>query len=345
MTRSEPSSHSVTHLVSETPITRSNGTLPFRASWWCRHAHLQTLWPYLFRLRPPVAMTRERLELPDGDFLDLDWAGTEFNEAQTPIVLVLHGLEGSSRSKYATGILHALHQRRWRGVVLHFRGCSGEPNRLPRGYHSGETGDITYVVNLLRQRYPASPLFVVGYSLGGNALLKWLGESRATTPIRAAVAVSVPFLLNRAADRMENGFSSVYQWELMQRMRRSVLKKAQRTSLPLDLEKIPRLHTFREFDDAVTAPLHGFDGVDDYYRRSSSRQYLKSITTPTLIIHSLDDPFMTRDAVPTREELSNAIELELYPNGGHVGFVSGALPWRPHYWLETRIPDFIARYR
>jgi predicted alpha/beta-fold hydrolase len=226
---------------------------------------------------------------------------------------------------------------------MHFRGCSGEPNRLARGYHSGETGDVAHVVAMLRQREPNVPIGIVGYSLGGNALLKWLGESGTRACVDAAVAVSVPFRLDRAADRMEHGFSALYQWELVTRLRRTIMNKSKRLSMPIALENVPTLRTFREFDDAVTAPLHGFAGVDDYYRRASSRQYLHGITVPTLIIHSLDDPFMTPDAVPTSAELSPAIEVELYEHGGHVGFVAGTLPWRAQYWLEQRIPIFLER--
>ncbi len=306
---------------------------PFVPAWWCRGPHMQTLWPYLFRRTPRVELRRERLELPDGDFLDLDWT----ENSHGPIVIVLHGLEGSSDSKYVRGLLKAVHDRGWRGVVMHFRGCSGEPNRLPRGYHSGETGDLAHVVDLLRRREPATPLFVVGFSLGGNVLLKWLGEPGKQAPINTAVAVSVPFLLAESAKRLNQGFSRVYQWGLMRSMRDSIAEKRKRMKLPLRIEDLPALKTFRDFDEHVTAPLHGFAGADDYYARSSSRQYLKGIQVPTLIIQSRDDPFMTDVVLPQDRELSSAIELELCNNGGHVGFVSGAHPWCHDYWLEERI--------
>ena len=311
---------------------------PFTPAWWCRGAHVQTLWPYLCRPRPKVALRRERLELPDGDFLDLDWLATD---ARGPIVLILHGLEGSSNSKYALGMLQAAAARGWRGVVMHFRGCSGEPNRLPRGYHSGETGDIAHVVAMLKARDPQTRIAVVGYSLGGNVLLKWLGETRERAPIDAAAVVSVPFLLADSARRMEQGFSRIYQWELVARLRRSIAAKRRRLELPLRRTDLSGIWTFREFDEHVTAPLHGFAGADDYYLQSSSRQYLKHIVTPTLVIHSSDDPFMAPETAPGRDELSPAIEFELYPCGGHVGFVSGTVPWRPSYWLEQRIPHFL----
>ncbi len=309
----------------------------FKPAWWCRGPHLQTLWPFLFRRTSHVELKRERLELPDGDFLDLDW--TVNNNG--PIVLILHGLEGSSNSKYARGLLNAVHHRGWRGVVIHFRGCSGEPNRLPRSYHSGETGDLAYVADMLRRREPETPLFAVGFSLGGNVLLKWLGEAGKQTLINAAVAISVPFLLAESAKRLEQGFSQFYQWGLMRSMHSSVAEKRKHMKLPLKIEDLSALKTFRDFDEHVTAPLHGFAGADDYYERSSSRQYLKAIQVPTLIIQSRDDPFMTEAVIPRDGELSSVVELELYDNGGHVGFVAGTRPWVPEYWLDGRILQYL----
>lgn len=305
----------------------------FKPAWWCRGPHMQTLWPYLFRRTPRVDLRRERLELPDGDFLDLDWT----SNSHGPIVIVLHGLEGSSDSKYARGLLKAVHDHGWRGVVMHFRGCSGEPNRLPRSYHSGETTDLAYVVKLLQDREPETPLFVVGFSLGGNVLLKWLGEIGTQAPIKAAVAVSVPFLLGEPAKRLDQGFSRVYQWGLMRSMRNAVAEKRRRMKLPLKIQDLSKLKTFWDFDEYITAPLHGFAGADDYYRRSSSRQYLKGIQIPTLIVQSRDDPFMTDAVIPQSGELSSTIQLEIYDSGGHVGFVGGKARWAPHYWLEERI--------
>ncbi len=306
---------------------------PFKPAWWCRGPHMQTLWPYLFRRIPYIELKRERIELPDGDFLDLDW--TVNNDG--PIVLILHGLEGSSNSKYARGLLKAIHDHGWRGVVMHFRGCSGEPNCLPRSYHSGETGDLAQIVNILRLREPETPLFAVGFSLGGNVLLKWLGEMGKQAPINAAVAVSVPFLLAESAKRLEQGFSRLYQWGLMHSMRDAVSEKRKRMQLPLKIQDLSTLQTFRDFDEHVTAPLHGFAGADDYYSRSSSRQYLKGIQVPTMIIQSRDDPFMTEAVIPQPDELSPAIRFDLFDQGGHVGFVSGGSPWSPRYWLEPRI--------
>ncbi len=312
----------------------------FQPAWWCRGPHAQTLWARLARRLPDVALWRERLELPDGDFIDLDW--TEHDGG--PIVIILHGLEGSSESPYARGLLRALQQRGWRGVVMHFRGCSGEPNRLPRSYHSGDIGDLAFFVDTLRRREPQTPLAVVGFSLGGNVLLKWLGKTGAVLPVRAAVAVSVPYVLSDAAARLQRGFSRLYQWQLLRSLRRTVAEKRRRMELPLKIRNLSALKSFRDFDEYVTAPLHGFDGANHYYTVSSSRQYLRGIATPTLLLHAGDDPFMTESAIPRLDELSEFVSLEVSPRGGHVGFVSGAWPWQPRYWLDERIPAYLDRY-
>jgi predicted alpha/beta-fold hydrolase len=326
----------------------------YRAPWWLRNPHLQTLWQRFARREPLVELRRERLELPDGDFLDLDWARAingsepsdrdEHGAARTPVVMVLHGLEGSSASPYAQGMLAAIAARGWRGVVMHFRGCSGELNRLPRSYHSGETGDIAHVLALLRGRYPQAPLAVIGYSLGGNVLLKYLGERGEAAGLDAAAAVSVPFLLHDSADRLDRGFSRFYQKLLVGSLVQKVAQKFARMTSPIPLDGIETSRSFREFDDRVTAPLHGFSDATEYYQRSSSRQYLKGIAVPTLIVQARDDPFMTPAVIPEAGELSPPVRLEVSDGGGHVGFVTGAVPWRPRYWLEERIPAFLAEH-
>lgn len=289
------------------------------------------------------ALQRERLALPDGDFLDLDCTvSSSAILAGTPLVLLLHGLEGSSESGYARGLLRVLQQRGWVGMVMHFRGCSGEPNRLRRSYNAGDSGDLAYVVNTLRARWPDSPLAAVGYSLGGNVLLKWLAEQGSDCVLQAAAAVSVPFRLADAARRMQKGLSRLYQWHLLRSLRASYRAKfLRRDDAPVALGELSQLRDFFQFDDRITAPLHGYDGVEDYYRHASSRQYLHRIETPTLMVHARNDPFMFADTAPEVTELSQHITLELSPDGGHVGFVSGPWPWRPQYWLEQRIPDFL----
>lgn len=314
----------------------------FRPAWWLPGPHAQTLWPVLFRRRPRLALRRERLELPDGDFLDLDWTIGE----RGPIVLILHGLEGSSASHYARGLLAALVRHGWRGVVMHFRGCSGQPNRLARRYCAADTADLAYVADWLRRREPDTPLAAVGYSLGGNALLKWLGEAGADLPLRAAVAVSTPFLLDHTARRLQQGFSRLYQLHLLRALKGGYRAKFRhRSDGPIPLAELAAIRDFYGFDDRITAPLHGYAGVHDYYARASCRPDLGRIRVPTLILHASDDPFMRPETAPKASELSSSVRLELSPGGGHVGFVAGPWPWRADYWLERRIPAFLAEHR
>lgn len=314
-------------------------TSDFEPAWWLKNPHGQTLWPYLFKYRNPIKTQRERLELPDGDFIDLNWVGSHRSSAAT--VLVLHGLGGDISSHYAQRIIRALSKHHYRVCFMHFRGCSEEPNRLPRGYHSGETEDVAFVAKQLRERFPSSPLAVVGFSLGANVLLKWLGEEVSSAPVDTAVAVSTPFELAKVAERLKSGFSLVYQNYLLQKLRRSILRKKELIADHIDYAGFQEARDFRSFDNAVTAPLHGFESAEDYYSRCSSRPFLKCVEIPTLIIHALDDPFMSPDIVPKESELSSHIELEVTQRGGHVGFISGRNPQRPHYWLTERIPEFI----
>ncbi len=316
-----------------------NETL-FKPAWWLPGPHLQTLWPTLFRKRiNKLPLTRERFELPDGDFLDLDWVGTS-----GPIVIMLHGLEGSIESPYAKGMLKAIWESGWRGLFMHFRGCSGEPNRLPRSYHSGDTSDLDFLVQDLRKREPNMPLAAIGFSLGGNVLLKWLGETGHNNNLTAAVAVSVPFEINKVVKRFQEGFSRLYQWHLLSCLKRRLQKKFQYAPANIPMPELSTLKTMKDFDEKITAPLHGFAGVEEYYSKASSRQYLSNIQVPTLLVQALDDPFMTQDAIPQTNELSSRVKLEVTPSGGHMGFVAGNAPWSTEYWLEQRIPAFLQAY-
>jgi predicted alpha/beta-fold hydrolase len=314
----------------------------FKSAWWLPNGHLQTLWPHLFRQKVnSIELNRERLELPDGDFLDLDWIGA----GKGPIVLLLHGLEGSIESHYAKGMLRAIERKGWRGVFMSFRGCSGEVNRLARAYHSGDTTDLSLVIELLRAREPETALAAIGFSLGGNVLLKWLGETGAANPLMAATAVSVPFELAKSVKRISSGFSLVYQKHLLNCLQEKFYSKLEANTISMQsFADLPAIKTIYEFDDKITAPLHGFLSADDYYEKCSSRQFLHAIRTPTLLIQSRDDPFMPEDLLPERYELSPMITLELTEKGGHVGFVTGSAPWRAEYWLEQRIPDYLQAF-
>ncbi len=287
------------------------------------------------RKRPTLPLKHERLELEDGDFLDLAWLGS-----RGPTVIIMHGLEGSIESHYVSGLMQQLHKDGFRILFMHFRGCSGEPNRLERSYHSGDTADFNRVVEYITRQTGEPPFAAIAFSLGGNVLLKWLGEQGKRSLLKAAVAVSVPFILNDCALKLEQGFSRIYQHHLVRRLQRKYLTKFKGRPAPLNVD-IKQLNTFRKFDDQVTAPLHDFDGVDDYYDRSSSRQFLRRISTPTLIIHAKDDPFMYPKTVPERSELPDCVELELYDHGGHVGFIAGNRPWNPIYWIELRVSEYM----
>lgn len=311
----------------------------FKPAWWLPTPHLQTLWPVLCRGDiPDLHLERERVELPDGDFIDLDWVG---RNKTGPLVIILHGLEGSIESHYAKGMLYRLAQEGWRGVFIHFRGCSGEPNRLPRYYHSGDTADVDYIARLILKRQPNTIMAGIGFSLGGNVLLKWLGEKGSQHPLKAAIAVSVPFELSKASLCIRKGFSKFYQWYFIRCLRERLVNKFNINQAPVDPALLYQVHTMYDFDDKFTAPLHGFADAQEYYTTSSSRQFLRNIRVPTLILHAKDDPFMSEEVIPQPEELSPQVTLELTESGGHVGFVGGKYPWRPEYWLEQRIPEFL----
>lgn len=318
----------------------------FKPAWWLKNSHLQTIYPALLRNAPnPPDYRRERLSTPDHDFIDIDYCGS----GGQPLVMLVHGLTGSSQSGYIKGLQSALLKHGFRSAAFNLRGCSGQSNDKARSYHSGETEDLDFLYRTLRQREPETPLAVVGFSLGGNMVLKWLGEHDRLN-LFAAVAVSVPLLLDICATKLDNGFAKCYRYNLLKELKiymRVKLRHLENIGRTQEAEKIKELgdlsaiDSFWQYDDRVVAKLHGFNDVHDYYRRSSSRQYLKSISVPTLLIQAVDDPFMTREVLPGRDELSPAVQLELTAHGGHVGFVSGSIPFRPKYWLELRIPEFL----
>lgn len=315
----------------------------FRAASWLRNRHLQTMFPSLPWPRAPrPALTRRTLELPDGDVTVVDWlADSPERTASSPLLVVLHGLEGSAESTYARHLLQAAADHGWHAAVLHFRDCGDYRNLLPRRYHAGETNDLRYFVTKLRTDGHEGPILAAGYSLGGNVLLKYLGEDGATTPLQAAAAVSVPLDLNACSIALTQGFSRLYQHYLLKRMKLAVTRKFDRHTAAFDWQKALDAKSFAEFDDAVTAPLHGFSGKDEYYEKCSSISFLKDIGRPTLIINARDDPFMLSETLPGAERLSEQVTLEISTNGGHVGFVSGGPPWNPNYYLPTRIIEFL----
>jgi len=305
----------------------------YRAPAWLPNRHAQTIWPLLIK-GPLPRYRRERWNTPDQDFIDLDWID---GAAGTPCVALFHGLEGSSQSHYARRLMHAVQRRGWHGVVVHFRGCSGAPNRLPRAYHSGDSAEIDWILRRLQTRGDPA-LFVAGISLGGNALLKWLAEqgTGATTVIAAAAAVSAPLDLAAANAQLSSGFNLVYARHFLRTLIPAARAKALRFPDRFDMRRAEAARTLRDFDDAVTAPLHGFLGADDYYARSSAGPLLGAIRAPTLLLHAANDPFLPASALPQRERLPAAVALEVHRHGGHVGFVDGAPPGRID-WLPQRL--------
>ena len=320
----------------------------YTPAWWVPGAHLQTLWGKLVRRAPRVHTRAERWTTPDGDRLEirrLD-AGRDA-PASVPRLLILHGLEGSIRSHYILGLLDQARRRGWAADVLIFRGCNGELPRAPRFYHSGETTDLDFVVERLVREHPAQPLVAIGISLGGNVLLKWLGERGNALPpaVRAAVAVSVPYDLARGSREIERGFSRIYTLSFLRTLRRKALAKLAEEPGLFDEGPLHAARTLTDFDDAVTAPVHGFSSANDYYTRSSSRQFLLQIAVPTLLISSRDDPFLppeVLDDVAIVASKNSSLNIEFHDRGGHVGFVSGRVPWRPIFYAEQRATDWLA---
>lgn len=310
----------------------------FRAALWLPGPHAQTIAGRLLRRPAAPPFVRERIDTPDGDFIDLDFpAPPPGTDERSPLVLLLHGLEGSARRGYAINVYRALASHGMRAVGLNFRSCSGEINRTARFYHSGDTDDIRHVVDTLRARYPAAPLGIIGFSLGGNALLKYLGEEGAAARerVRCAVAVSVPYDLAAGADALDTTpMGRFYTGVFLKSLVAKADAKAALLVDKCDIERVRAARSFRAFDDAATAPLHGFAGAEDYYTRSSSRSYLSRVRVPTLLLHSADDPFLPAHAFPHDEVAANpCLNAVLTRRGGHVGFISGP-PWRPRFWAE-----------
>ncbi len=311
---------------------------PYRAPTWLLGAHAQTIYPLLIK-SPAPAYRRERWDTPDGDFIDLDWID---GPPGAPLVVLFHGLEGSSHSHYAREVMQAVAAHGLCGVVPHFRGCSGEANRMPRAYHSGDYLEIDWILRRLQVLHPQRPRFAAGVSLGGNALLKWLGKSGAdaVAVVDAAAAVCAPLDLTAAGESLGRGFNRlVYAQNFLQTLKRNALAKLVRHPGLLDRERVLAARTLYDFDDAVTAPLHGFRSASDYWVRASSKPWLRRIRVPTLIVNARNDPFLPAAALPTETQVSKYVTLEYPAQGGHVGFVSGPPPGRLH-WLPERVLGF-----
>lgn len=319
--------------------------MDFAPAWFLRNRHTQTLWGKLARRLPPAPTRLERWDTPDGDFIELHRLD---GEPHSPRLVMLHGLEGTIRSHYAQGLLHEANRRGWAADLVIFRSCGGEMNRARRFYHSGETTDISFVIDRLVASEPERALVASGVSLGGNVLLKYLGEKGDAVPsqLKAAVAISVPFDLARSSLQIQTGFARLYQWHFMRSLRRKALMKLTQFPDIAPVEALARTRTMYDFDDVITAPLHGFASADDYYTRSSSLGWLHGIRRPTLLLSSTDDPFLPPDVFDQVRRIAadNAwLALEFHPRGGHAGFIA-AEGHRLKYFAEKRACDFLASY-
>ncbi|MDN3632017.1 hydrolase [Vibrio lentus] len=344
----------------------------FTAAAGLSNPHLQTLVPRFIRKQALFAPQWQTLETPDGDFLDLAWSespdgdssnGDESNsdnlsndnpssdnqrsdkpssdkQSNKPIFILFHGLEGSFESPYANGLMNAFAKDGWLSVMMHFRGCSGKPNRLARAYHSGEVEDARFFLRHLHSRFPNNPKVAVGISLGGNMLANYLADYADDPLISAATIVSAPFDLACCSSRIEQGFSKLYKKYLLNSLKSNALKKHKllQEKIGISAESIKKIDKLYEFDERITAPLHGFKNAQDYYAQCSALPKLNRIKLPTQIIHAKDDPFMTDDVIP-KFVLPDNIDYRLFQKGGHVGFITGST-LKPRFWLEEALPAY-----
>lgn len=316
----------------------------YSPAWWLPGPHSQTLWGKLFRQQELQPTEIERWDTPDGDFVDIHRLNTR---GATTRLLVLHGLEGTIRSHYAQGLLSEARNRGWAADMLIFRSCGKDMNLTRRFYHSGDTSDLELVIGRLLAESPNQTLLLAGVSLGGNVLLKFLGEhaARLSPRIKAAAAVSVPFDLSRSSQFINRGFSKVYQKHFIKSLRRKALLKLAQFPELIQVQKLMELRTMYEFDNVLTAPLHGFRDAEDYYTQSSSLAWLPRISLPTLLLSSVDDPFLPAEVlIDVRNEAreNSALTVEFPARGGHAGFIGGRNPFRPVYYMEQRVCDFLA---
>ncbi|MBL0938891.1 MAG: alpha/beta fold hydrolase [Gemmatimonadaceae bacterium] len=329
-------------------------TREYRPAWWLPDPHTATLWGRLGRREPrahspQLPVTTERWDTPDGDFVELVRLKGPTDPA-TPRLLLLHGLEGGLHSHYVRAMFREAQARGWAADLLLFRSCGSEPNRLPRSYHSGETSDPLWVITQLRQTFPSAPLGVVGVSLGGNVLCKLLGElgERAASLIRGAAAMSVPYDLARASRQIGRSFGTVYEQFFLKSLIPKALGKINRHAELAGLHPVSRVRTLWDFDDAFTAPVHGFASAADYYARASSLPYLDQIAVPTLLLNAVDDPFLPPEVLSEVQTVvangsSDHVKTEFPARGGHVGFTAGRWPWSAWYYGEWRAAEFLAQ--
>lgn len=312
----------------------------YQAPPWLPGGHAQTLWPLAIKPAAP-SWRRERWDSPDGDFIDLDRLD---GPAGAPLLVLFHGLEGSSRSHYARSLAQAAQAAGWRLALPHFRGCSGELNRLPRGYHSGDSEEIDWLLARLQAGESGRPVHAVGVSLGGNALLKWAGErgEAAGRTVAAIASVCAPLDLAACGHHLARGFNRLYTRNFLYTLKRRSAARLERFPGLFDGPRMRRAGNLYQFDEVVTAPLHGFAGADDYWRRASAKPWLGGIRVPALVLNTVNDPFLPAVCLPREHEVGRSVCLEYPESGGHVGFVTGAFPGNLD-WLPQRLLHYFTR--
>ena len=314
----------------------------FRAPWWLPGAHLQTIVPALFARRAAVRYVRERWDTPDGDFIDVDCVPVAASRIDAPTLVVFHGLEGSAESRYVRGLMAAASALGWQGIAPHFRGCGGTPNRAPRFYHSGDSAEVDWVLRRVRAERGDAPIVAAGISLGGNMLLKWLGErgAEAADIVVAAAAISAPLDLAAGGASLGRGFNRVYAKMFLRTLKaKSRFKLTQHAGL-FDRTRMEASRDLHAFDDVVTAPLHGYRDADDYWLRASSKPLLRHIAVPTLILNARNDPFLPGAALPRADEVSSFVTCDFPAAGGHVGFLAAGPDGSE--WMPRRVVRFLA---
>lgn len=312
---------------------------PFQPAWWLPGPHLQTLWGTLFRRAPRVVFDLREFDTPDGDVLHLHHLRAA---ADAPTVLILPGLESSIRSSYLRATAHAFHTLGWNTVIMEHRGCSREMNRTRRLYHSGATEDLDSVARRLSDEIAPRPLYLVGFSLGGNVSAKWLGECGQDAPVRAAALVALPFDLAASAAALDRSLLGLYSRHFIRTLIAKAVAKERQFPGCIDIARARRTRTIVAFDDAATAPLHGFRDAQDYYARCSCGPFLEHIRVPTLLIASEDDPYNPASTLPHETVARSPWLIPLFTKkGGHQGFVRGPWPWRATVWAEEQVVRFM----
>ncbi|KAB7881915.1 hydrolase [Poseidonibacter ostreae] len=320
-------------------------TIGFTPAYGLKNRHLQTVYSSFFRKDMNLDYEIEEFTLKDKDFVECYWLNK--NKANKNIFVIFHGLEGSFLSPYIQGIMKALKDKNQAVVLMHFRSCGPKVNRKAKTYHSGDTSDAIEYLKYLNKKYENAKFFTIGYSIGANMLLKLLGKDFIDNFIEKSVCVSAPLDLSICAKVLNSGFAKLYEKHLLQLLKKTLIKKYERHDykklLNLTKKRVEKISTIKEFDDLYTSKINDFESAENYYKLNSSKQFLKNIRINTLLIYALDDPFMNKDILPLKEELSNNCTFELYENGGHLGFIEGSI-FNPKYMLERRIIEYFKEY-